>query len=200
MQLTKEGYPDRVCDYCQLQLNTFHAFVRKAKNTSAQFEKRLKKLKQCDGNSEQHSEIETEPDQEQEQEQEQEGKSTNSEMIAADDMEFELEISNDDELNEMEYIVNKKEIRLIGKNGEEVIDIDETEVEGMYWSDWNVGNNFFLNENFRFMQTNTPLSTWTQNIWTHTTMRLHKMTESNSLVVDISVKKQINRPNPAIHE
>lgn len=129
MQLIKEGYPDRVCDYCQLQLNTFHAFVRKAKNTSAQFEKRLKKLKQCDESSEQHSEIETEPDQEQE------GKAANAaEMIAADDMEFELEISNEDEMNEMEYIVNKKQIRLIAENDDEVVDIDENEVEGLYAS------------------------------------------------------------------
>lgn len=42
----KEGYPERVCDYCQLQLNTFHAFVRKAKSTSNQFESMLQELKQ----------------------------------------------------------------------------------------------------------------------------------------------------------
>lgn len=35
----KDGYPDRVCDYCHLQLNTFHAFVKKAKTTSDQFAK-----------------------------------------------------------------------------------------------------------------------------------------------------------------
>lgn len=35
----KDGYPDRVCDYCHLQLNTFHAFVKKAKTTSNQFAK-----------------------------------------------------------------------------------------------------------------------------------------------------------------
>lgn len=133
LQLIKEGYPDRVCDYCQLQLNTFHAFVRKAKNTSTQFEKLLKKLKQCDENSEQHSEIETEPEPETElePEQEQAGKSTN-EIIVSDDMEFELEVSNDDELNEMEFVVHKKEIRLVGEDGEEVVDIDDNEIEGLY--------------------------------------------------------------------
>lgn len=40
----KDGYPERVCDYCHLQLNTFHAFVKKAKVTSAQFANLLKEL------------------------------------------------------------------------------------------------------------------------------------------------------------
>lgn len=38
-----DGYPDRVCDYCQLQLNTFYAFVKKAKSSSKQFERILGK-------------------------------------------------------------------------------------------------------------------------------------------------------------
>lgn len=128
MQLIKRGHPDRVCDYCQLQLNTFHAFVRKAKNTSTQFEKMLKKLKERDESSEEHLEIEAEPDQEQEQ------KLTNAEMITTEDMEFELEIAQDDELNEVAFIVDKNEIKLIGENGEEVVGIDENDIEneGLY--------------------------------------------------------------------
>lgn len=41
----KDGYPERVCDYCQLQLNTFHAFVKKAKLTSNQFDSILNESK-----------------------------------------------------------------------------------------------------------------------------------------------------------
>lgn len=88
----------------------------------------LKKSKHCDENSEQHSEIEAEPEPDQEQGE----KSTNTEMVAADDMEFELEVTQDDELNEMEFIVNKREIKLIGENGEEVVGIDDNEIEGLH--------------------------------------------------------------------
>lgn len=42
-QLMLDGYPERVCDYCQLQLNTFYAFVKKAKSSSKQFERILGK-------------------------------------------------------------------------------------------------------------------------------------------------------------
>lgn len=44
----KDGYPDRVCNYCQLQLNTFHAFVKKAKSSSHQFAKILEGTKSTD--------------------------------------------------------------------------------------------------------------------------------------------------------
>lgn len=44
-QLLVDGYPDRVCDYCHLQLNTFHAFVNKAKSSSKQFESILCRTK-----------------------------------------------------------------------------------------------------------------------------------------------------------
>lgn len=33
-----DGYPEQVCDYCHLQLNTFYAFVQKAKLSSKQFD------------------------------------------------------------------------------------------------------------------------------------------------------------------
>lgn len=90
----------------------------------------LKKLKERDESSEEHLEIEAEPDQEQEQEQ----KLTNAEMITTEDMEFELEIAQDDELNEVAFIVDKREIKLIGENGEEVVGIDENDIEneGLY--------------------------------------------------------------------
>lgn len=83
----------------------------------------LKKSKHCDENSEQHSEIGTELTHEQEEK---------SEIVTADDMEFELEVTQDDELNEMEFIVNKREIKLIGENGEEVVGIDDNEIEGSH--------------------------------------------------------------------
>lgn len=51
----KEGYPERVCDYCQSQLNTFHAFVRKAETTSQHFDSMLLELKQ-NNTDEDHSE------------------------------------------------------------------------------------------------------------------------------------------------
>lgn len=44
----KDGYPDRVCDYCHLQLNTFHAFVKKAKTTSNQFAKIIEDVVRAD--------------------------------------------------------------------------------------------------------------------------------------------------------
>lgn len=44
----KDGYPDRVCDYCQLQLNTFHAFVKKAKTSSDQFAKIIEDVTRVD--------------------------------------------------------------------------------------------------------------------------------------------------------
>lgn len=90
----------------------------------------LKQLKRCDESSEQHSEIEAEPETEAETEPERKSKSTNSRLMTADDMEFEMELTNDDELNEMEFIANKREIKLIGENGVEVVDIDENEIEG----------------------------------------------------------------------
>lgn len=43
-QLFKDGFPERVCDYCHLQLNTFHAFVKKAKTTSIQFDSILHEI------------------------------------------------------------------------------------------------------------------------------------------------------------
>lgn len=43
-----EGYPERVCDYCHLQLNTFYAFVKKAKSSSKQFERILHRAETVD--------------------------------------------------------------------------------------------------------------------------------------------------------
>lgn len=83
----------------------------------------LKKLKQRDESSEEHLEIEAEPDQEQERE------LTTAEMITAEDMEFDLEVAQDDELNEVAFIVDNREIKIIGENGEEVVDIDENDIE-----------------------------------------------------------------------
>lgn len=123
-QLIKEGYPDRVCDYCQLQLNTFHAFVRKAKNTSTQFETMLRQLNRCDADAQEQSEFDGE--------QEQPEKPTSTVLVSADDMEYEMEETQDDESNEMEFVVNKNEVELIIDGGLQVVDIDENEIEGLH--------------------------------------------------------------------
>lgn len=41
LQLRKEGFPDRLCNYCQLQLNMFHAFLKKAEASNNTFEEIL---------------------------------------------------------------------------------------------------------------------------------------------------------------
>lgn len=138
----REGYPDRSCHYCQLQLNTFHAFIGKAKSASKTIEKMLKQFKQCDDSIEQHSETSIdgelearaspEPEREPELEAEYQGKSLNNQLTTADDMEFDMELANDDELNDMEFIVSKREFKLIGENGVEVVEMGETEGEGLY--------------------------------------------------------------------
>lgn len=102
----KEGYPDRVCDYCQLQLNTFHAFVRKAKITSKQFEGILQELKQNIFEDNDHSEDQSEDVQ-------------ISDMLTATDMEFEM--TRDDgsqekstkQSIEVEFLDDKREVELI---------------------------------------------------------------------------------------
>lgn len=41
LQLRKAGFPDRLCNYCQFQLNTFHAFLKKAEASNNTFEEIL---------------------------------------------------------------------------------------------------------------------------------------------------------------
>lgn len=111
----KEGYPVRVCDYCQLQLNTFHAFVRKAKMTSNQFENMIEESKQKqDGN---------EPDDE---------KVTSNEFLSANEMEFEIEPNNESQDKgsmqpiEMEFYVDKSKVGLL-REGDIIIPLNGDE-------------------------------------------------------------------------
>lgn len=118
----KEGYPKRVCDYCHLQLNTFHAFVRKAKTTSTHFENMLKELKRHGKNNE--------------PEQETNVRVTNSELLSAN-MEFDMSQDNDNDKFEidskaeveMEFIIDKTKVQLTGDGD---IDIPANEVEGLH--------------------------------------------------------------------
>lgn len=100
-QLIKEGYPERVCDYCQLQLNTFHAFVRKAKITSNQFENMIQELKQS-------NDEDIEPN----------DTMQSSEMLSTNDMEFDIPQDDDVHLKstnqsiEVEFLVDKTNVEL----------------------------------------------------------------------------------------
>lgn len=97
----KEGYPERVCDYCQLQLNTFHAFVRKAKITSNQFETMIQELKQ-------NNEEDIEPN----------DTMQSGEILSTNDIDF--DIPQDDDVHvkstnqsiEVEFLVDKTKIEL----------------------------------------------------------------------------------------
>lgn len=97
----KEGYPERVCDYCQLQLNTFHAFVRKAKITSNQFETMIQELKQ-------NNEEDIEPN----------DTMQSGEILSTNDMDF--DIPQDDDVHvkstnqsiEVEFLVDKTKVEL----------------------------------------------------------------------------------------
>ncbi|XP_055326542.1 zinc finger protein 12-like [Sitodiplosis mosellana] len=106
IQLMKEGYPDRVCDYCQLQLHTFHAFVRKAKMTSNRFESMLQELRKQ--NSEEDNELNDDAVQ-------------ISDMLSTADMDFDMqqdemnEIHENSEANEsieVEFLVDKAKVEL----------------------------------------------------------------------------------------
>lgn len=113
----KEGYPERVCDLCQLQLNTFHAFVRKAKLTSTRFENMLQELKISSFINELESG----------------DKEPKSEPLSANDIEFEL--SNDEEIDEsgsveLEFIIDKRKVQITGEIDAD-FDIDANEVEGL---------------------------------------------------------------------
>lgn len=110
----KEGYPERVCDLCQLQLNTFHAFVRKAKNTSTRFENMLHELKQnCSSFINQEESV---------------NKDTKTETSSTNDIEFEL--SNDDE-NDGDIAIEMELVQLTGENNAD-FKIVGNEVEGLY--------------------------------------------------------------------
>lgn len=97
----KEGYPERVCDYCQLQLNTFHAFVRKAKITSNQFENMIQELKH-------NNEEDIEPN----------DTMQSCEMLSTNDMEFDIPQDDDIHLKstnqsiEVEFLVDKTKVEL----------------------------------------------------------------------------------------
>lgn len=97
----KAGYPERVCDYCQLQLNTFHAFVRKAKITSNQFESMLHELKQ---------DVEDE-----------EENVTNNEMLSITDMEYDEDVEDNHEKNSNQSI----EVEFFVDNADTVIKKDD---------------------------------------------------------------------------
>ena len=101
----KEGYPDRVCDYCQLQLHTFHAFVRKAKMTSNRFEDMIQELRK------QNIEEDNEPNDDTTEQ--------SNELLSSTDMEFDMQ--QDDEIHdrngsneaiEVEFLVGKAKVRL----------------------------------------------------------------------------------------
>lgn len=101
----------------------------------------MKPLKQCDESGEQQSEIEIEQEQEQELESELESEkkpTCRPELMSADDMEFEMELSHDEESNQIEFIENKRQVKLVGEDGEEMVDIDENDVEGLspFEFDW----------------------------------------------------------------
>lgn len=119
----KEGYPERVCDYCHLQLNTFHAFVRKAKTTSTQFENMLQKLKQNDENNEPEAETDD--------------RVTDSGLLSTNDMEFELSHEDDNYESDqkatikMEFIVDKSKVQIMG-DGDGDMDIPANEIEGFH--------------------------------------------------------------------
>lgn len=106
-QLMKEGYPRTVCDYCQSQLNTFHAFVRKAKTTSLRFESMLQELKP---NDEENNET-----------------LYSNEMLSTTDIEYEM--PQDDEIHEkrpnqsieVEFLIDKAKVDIMsaGINGDD---------------------------------------------------------------------------------
>lgn len=120
----KEGYPERVCDYCQLQLNTFHAFVRKAKMTSSQFETMLQEMKQNEGDGNEDDENEDNED-----------TIMNSGLLAPTDMKYDDAQDDIDDIHdkrsqesiEVEFIVDHSRVDLKGdeemsaneENGEE---------------------------------------------------------------------------------
>lgn len=106
----KEGYPERVCDYCQLQLNTFHAFVKKAKTTSNQFANMLQEMKLNEDD-------------------ESEDRATNSEILSANDLEYE---TTDDmhgkraqQSIEVEFIVDSSKVDLRGDDENVVMSVTE---------------------------------------------------------------------------
>lgn len=113
IKLLKEGYPERVCDYCQLQLNTFHAFVRKAKITSNQFESILQELKQNVDDEDENV--------------------TNNETLSNTDMEFEDGVDDAHHKNvnqsiEVEYFVDNDDAEL---KRDEIIGIPTNSEEGL---------------------------------------------------------------------
>lgn len=118
----KEGYPKSVCDYCHLQLNTFHAFVRKAKTTSTQFENMLRESKPHIRNKKPEPQAND--------------RVLRSGILSANGMEFELSHDNDnDEYEsdskggiELEYVIDKTKVTIIGDGD---LDIPANEVEGL---------------------------------------------------------------------
>lgn len=115
----KEGFPDRVCDYCQLQLNTFYAFKRKAKITSNRFESMLQELKpNADEDIETNDTVQL------------------SEMLSTTDMEFDG--SQDDEAHkksgnpaiEVEFLIDRTKVQLTG-DGDGEIDVPVNGDEGL---------------------------------------------------------------------
>lgn len=80
----------------------------------------LKQLNQCDADAQEQSECDGEADE----------KLTNAVLMSTDDMEFEMELAQDEEGNEMEFIVNKNEVKLVIGDSVEVVDIDDNEIEG----------------------------------------------------------------------
>lgn len=53
-------------------------------------------------------------------------------IMSTDDVEFEMELAQDDESNELAFIVNKNEIKYVVDENLEVVHIDEDEIDGMY--------------------------------------------------------------------
>lgn len=127
----KDGYPERVCDYCHSQLNTFHAFVKKAKSTSDRFENILNESKIVEEND------------------------TNiinkyKTLLSTADLSFET--CPDDEVEEMEFFIDKTKVDLTSTTEEIPIENDEDGMALLYKSDLISFSFFYLMKNWNILE------------------------------------------------
>lgn len=99
----KDGYPERVCDYCHSQLNTFHAFVKKAKSTSDKFENILNESK-----INEKDDTDT---------------INKYETLSSTDLNY--EICAEDEIEEMEFFIDKTKVDLTSTTEDIPIENDD---------------------------------------------------------------------------
>lgn len=116
----KEGYPDRVCDYCQLQLHTFHAFVRKAKMTSNRFEDMIQELRKQNIEEDHEANDDT--------------TEQSNDLLSSTDMEFDMQHDDDvhdkngsNEEIEVEFLVGKTKVELTSDIGDMVMSVNGDE-------------------------------------------------------------------------